>query len=132
MTAHKTGASGSDAGSRSGGPESTRVLTRPFRELGLGDIASVGGKNASLGEMIGALAPLGIAVPPGFATTAEAFWAHQGTNGLSDRIRGAPRERQRRAGRPPASGAEDPRRHLLRAPSGRDQGVDSGRVPRVV
>jgi len=44
-----------------------------FDECGLGDIARVGGKNASLGEMRRALAPLGVRVPNGFATTAEAY-----------------------------------------------------------
>lgn len=44
-----------------------------FSEVGLTDIARVGGKNASLGELIGALGPVGVRVPPGFATTADAF-----------------------------------------------------------
>jgi pyruvate,water dikinase len=45
----------------------------PFAEIRLEDIPLVGGKNASLGEMCGALAPLGIAVPDGFAITADAY-----------------------------------------------------------
>jgi len=45
----------------------------PFERLGIHDVASVGGKNSSLGEMIGALSSLGVRVPSGFATTAEAY-----------------------------------------------------------
>lgn len=45
----------------------------PFSEIGIKDIATVGGKNASLGEMTKHLQPLGINIPEGFATTAEAF-----------------------------------------------------------
>jgi pyruvate, water dikinase len=44
-----------------------------FDECGLGDVARVGGKNASLGEMRRALTSLGVRVPDGFATTADAF-----------------------------------------------------------
>jgi pyruvate,water dikinase len=46
---------------------------RWFADLGLADLDQVGGKNASLGEMIGNLVSAGVAVPDGFATTAEAF-----------------------------------------------------------
>lgn len=46
---------------------------RFFTELGIGDISLVGGKNASLGEMIRALAPRGVKVPAGFAITAEGY-----------------------------------------------------------
>lgn len=45
----------------------------PFTELGRHDVPRVGGKNASLGELTSRLAPSGIRVPPGFATTAEAY-----------------------------------------------------------
>jgi pyruvate,water dikinase len=45
----------------------------PFHAITLDDVAQVGGKNASLGEMVRALSPLGIQVPDGFATTADAF-----------------------------------------------------------
>jgi pyruvate,water dikinase len=48
---------------------------RSFDDVGMGDVASVGGKNASLGEMRRVLAPLGIRTPPGFATTADAYRA---------------------------------------------------------
>ncbi len=50
-------------------------LTRRFAEIGAGDVALVGGKNAALGEMYRELRPLGIAVPNGFAVTAEAYRA---------------------------------------------------------
>ena len=46
---------------------------RWFRELSLGDLPLVGGKNASLGEMFQELAPLGVRVPDGFAVTAQAY-----------------------------------------------------------
>ena len=48
---------------------------RWFDETGLGDVALVGGKNASLGELRRALAPMGVRVPNGFATTAGAYRA---------------------------------------------------------
>ena len=44
---------------------------RWFAELGLGDLEQVGGKNASLGEMVSHLTDLGVRVPDGFATTEE-------------------------------------------------------------
>lgn len=44
-----------------------------FEALGMGDVSRVGGKNASLGEMISSLSAMGVKVPGGFATTAEAF-----------------------------------------------------------
>src|SRR5438876_38719 len=48
-------------------------FVRWFAEVGLSDVDLVGGKNASLGEMIRELSPLGIRVPDGFAITAEAY-----------------------------------------------------------
>ncbi len=54
--------------------------------LRLSDLARVGGKNSSLGEMIGHLAGLGVSVPGGFATTAEAFKAFIAHNDLHHRI----------------------------------------------
>ena len=53
-----------------------------FEEIGRDDVGRVGGKNASLGEMVQALAPKGIRVPPGFATTADAYWVFIEANGL--------------------------------------------------
>ncbi len=58
----------------------------PFEQLRASDIERVGGKNASLGEMIGSLSALGIRVPGGFATTAEAFRAFLRQGGLEDRV----------------------------------------------
>lgn len=55
-------------------------------ELGIKDIEIVGGKNASLGEMIANLGSLGVAVPGGFATTAAAYRAFLRTGGLDQRI----------------------------------------------
>jgi pyruvate,water dikinase len=57
-----------------------------FDELGMGDVARVGGKNASLGEMIGALEAAGVRVPGGFATTAAAFRDFLDHNRLTGRI----------------------------------------------
>ncbi|WP_460823299.1 phosphoenolpyruvate synthase [Lysobacter olei] len=57
-----------------------------LHELRLSDLARVGGKNSSLGEMIGNLANLGVSVPGGFATTAEAFKAFIAHNNLHQRI----------------------------------------------
>ncbi len=44
-----------------------------FKDLGMGDVERVGGKNASLGEMISNLAGAGVSVPDGFATTAPSL-----------------------------------------------------------
>ena len=57
-----------------------------LKDLRLTDLAQVGGKNSSLGEMIGQLADLGVSVPGGFATTAEAFKAFIAHNNLHARI----------------------------------------------
>ena len=57
-----------------------------FRELGMGDVERVGGKNASLGEMISNLASAGVSVPDGFATTADAYREFLNHDGLADRI----------------------------------------------
>ena len=59
---------------------------RWFAEIGLGDLEVVGGKNASLGEMISNLADAGVSVPDGFATTAAAYQRFLGDTGLADRI----------------------------------------------
>ncbi len=55
--------------------------------LRMTDLAQVGGKNASLGEMIGNLAQLGVSVPGGFATTADAYQTYLAKSGLAERIR---------------------------------------------
>ncbi len=57
---------------------------RPFSSLSKNDVPIVGGKNASLGEMIQALK--GIEVPDGFATTADAYWDFLKTNNLETQI----------------------------------------------
>ncbi|MFZ4544761.1 MAG: phosphoenolpyruvate synthase [Saprospiraceae bacterium] len=57
-----------------------------FREVDMKDVASVGGKNASLGEMIKNLQPLGISIPDGFATTADAFRLFLSENSLEAQL----------------------------------------------
>ena len=75
-----------------------RPYTLPFSSLGRHDVAEVGGKNSSLGEMISNLAQLGVSVPDGFATTADAYRItdiqpegreHGGDRGLSHLDEGA-------------------------------------------
>jgi pyruvate, water dikinase len=61
-------------------------LIRSFAELGRSDVAAVGGKNASLGEMFSRLNRAGIKVPDGFATTAEAYWLFLDENRLRTRL----------------------------------------------
>jgi pyruvate,water dikinase len=60
-------------------------LVVPFEKLRMSDVEAVGGKNASLGEMISQL-PSGVKVPTGFATTAHAFREFLKADGLNDRI----------------------------------------------
>ncbi len=60
---------------------------RRFDSLGIGDVGLVGGKNASLGEMITSLKELGVRVPEGFAVTAEGYRAFVTHNGFEPRIR---------------------------------------------
>ena len=62
-----------------------RIL--PLDTLRMTDVARAGGKNASLGEMIGALSAAGVRVPGGFATTADAFREFLARDGLAGRIR---------------------------------------------
>ena len=57
-----------------------------LKDLRLKDLDQVGGKNASLGEMIGGLAAAGIRVPGGFATTADAYRESLAADGLAERI----------------------------------------------
>ena len=59
---------------------------QPFEQLRNTDVESVGGKNASLGEMISQLATAGVRVPTGFATTAQAFRDFLHHNNLTERI----------------------------------------------
>ncbi|HVT62615.1 MAG TPA: PEP/pyruvate-binding domain-containing protein, partial [Legionellaceae bacterium] len=62
------------------------INTIDFKNVGLKDIDQVGGKNASLGEMICHLSAAHVAVPTGFATTADAFKVFLAQNGLDHKI----------------------------------------------
>ncbi len=66
-------------------PHATALVV-PFEQLRMTDVEAVGGKNASLGEMISQLAATGVRVPGGFATTAHAFRVFLKTGGLAERI----------------------------------------------
>ncbi len=59
---------------------------RWFSSLAMADLEEVGGKNSSLGEMIGNLASAGVRVPDGFATTATAYREFIRRGGLADRV----------------------------------------------
>lgn len=59
----------------------------PFEELNLTHLPQVGGKNASLGEMLNNLKPLGVEVPDGFAVTVESYNYFLAKNQLKDRLR---------------------------------------------
>lgn len=59
----------------------------PYRNVGIGDVAIVGGKNASLGELISTFSAEGIRVPDGFATTADAFRLFIDEGGISEPLR---------------------------------------------
>lgn len=63
-----------------------QVYVVPFEQLRMTDVEIVGGKNASLGEMISQLSEAGVQVPTGFATTALAFRDFLKHNGVTDRI----------------------------------------------
>ncbi len=78
------------AGRRSGTQRSGLVSANVkwFSSLGMADLEEVGGKNSSLGEMIGNLASAGVRVPDGFATTASAFRDFVSQEGLAARITG--------------------------------------------
>jgi pyruvate, water dikinase len=77
----------------------TRSYIRWFEEIGTGDVASVGGKNASLGEMVRNLGRYGIKVPPGFATTADVYRHFIEANELEPHI--ATRLAELKAGKTP-------------------------------
>ncbi|MEN2792069.1 phosphoenolpyruvate synthase [Sphingomonas oligophenolica] len=68
-------------------PEPALVLW--LETVGNRDVATVGGKNASLGEMIAALRPSGVRIPDGFATTASAYRGFVATNHIEPRLRAA-------------------------------------------
>jgi pyruvate,water dikinase len=67
-------------------PNTAAALVVPFERLRMTDVEAVGGKNASLGEMISQLAESGVRVPGGFATTAHAFREFLKSGGLTERI----------------------------------------------
>jgi len=67
-------------------PALATALVVPFEQLRMTDVEAVGGKNASLGEMISQLAASGVRVPGGFATTAHAFREFLRHEGLAGRI----------------------------------------------
>jgi pyruvate, water dikinase len=62
------------------------VLVKPFEELTIKNIELVGGKNASLGEMIQNLTPMGVSVPSGFAITSNAYWLFLEENGIREKL----------------------------------------------
>ncbi|NQX18231.1 phosphoenolpyruvate synthase [Rathayibacter sp. VKM Ac-2857] len=66
--------------------EVTHRTVLPFTAVRLTDLPEVGGKNASLGELIATLSAAGVRVPGGFATTASAFRRHFAASGLADWI----------------------------------------------
>ncbi|MFZ2650067.1 MAG: phosphoenolpyruvate synthase [Burkholderiaceae bacterium] len=67
-------------------PKLATALVVPFERLRMSDVDAVGGKNASLGEMISQLSSAGVRVPGGFATTANAFRRFLAQGGLAQRI----------------------------------------------
>ena len=93
---------------------------RFFSEIGIEDVPLVGGKNASLGEMFRELTPKGIAVPNGFAITAEAYRHALETAGawpaLKETLVGLDVVRCRRSGAPRRAGARDRLRRRLARP----------------
>ena len=69
-----------------GSPEAAAALVLPLEAVGLEALADVGGKNASLGEMIRELRSQGVCVPGGFATTAAAYRQFMDSAGLESRL----------------------------------------------
>ncbi|HKN46026.1 MAG TPA: PEP/pyruvate-binding domain-containing protein, partial [Propionibacteriaceae bacterium] len=67
-------------------PATSITSTIAFSELSLADLDQVGGKNASLGEMVRNLASVGVRVPDGFATTADAYQRFISEGGLDETI----------------------------------------------
>lgn len=66
-----------------------RKFTLWFNEIRIEDVPSVGGKNASIGEMYQDLISQGIKIPNGFATTSEAYWHFLNSAGILDRLKEA-------------------------------------------
>jgi pyruvate,water dikinase len=67
-------------------PQQPAALVLDFADITAADVGRVGGKNASLGELLRALAPRGVGVLDGFATTADAYRLLLRVNGLGDRL----------------------------------------------
>ncbi len=63
-----------------------KELVKWFEEVGIKDVPVVGGKNASLGEMISSLKAKGVQVPGGFATTSEAYWLFVKENKIKEKM----------------------------------------------
>src|SRR3989344_3459697 len=68
-------------------PDMSSKYIRWFKDLTIKDIPSVGGKNASLGEMYAKLKSKGVPVPNGFALTADAYWDFLRANKLDKKIK---------------------------------------------
>lgn len=66
--------------------ETKTEFVRWFDQIGMNDVGIVGGKNASLGEMVRELCPRGIRIPNGFATTADAYRMFLHESGLDEKI----------------------------------------------
>lgn len=64
-----------------------KKFIKTFSEVGIMDVAMVGGKNSSLGEMFHGLSEAGVKVPDGFASTAEAFWFFIDSNQLRPKVK---------------------------------------------
>src|SRR5687768_16022480 len=62
-------------------------LVMKFAAISINDVAKVGGKNASLGEMYNQLADKKVAIPDGFAVTSDAFWLFIDKNLLRDKLK---------------------------------------------
>ena len=96
-----------------------RIVSEYIRwldQLGMDDLEQVGGKNASLGEMIGNLAALGVNVPGGFATTAQAYRDFLSETGLDRRIEDRLRELDVDDVRELASAGRDIRQWIIDTP----------------
>ena len=63
-----------------------KAFIKRFEEIAITDVPSVGGKNASLGEMYNQLTSQGLRVPNGFATTSHAFWTFLDENDLKNKL----------------------------------------------
>ncbi|MFT5737212.1 MAG: pyruvate,water dikinase [Maribacter sp.] len=62
------------------------MLIKKFNQIGISDITSVGGKNASLGEMYNQLTSKGVRIPNGFATTSKAYWKFLKENDIQEAL----------------------------------------------